>query len=189
MPKIESESSASICKIVAKEVNFGGITDRCVTKSEGIAGLNEILRSAKSKGISLIVLVLPCRIPATGYNAVKFFRDIHHGIHTSWIVSAKQKELDWNYFTNVALKINLKLGGINHSLEKQADGSWLRRNTPNRRAPHSGKETKDNGIAKDGVKGPEEATGQPHNKDNHLQCPEKEQSQVGLVVSADRYLG
>ncbi|KAL1875831.1 hypothetical protein Daus18300_003022 [Diaporthe australafricana] len=180
---------------------FEGVMNRCVTESEGIAGLNEILRSAKSKGIAFIILVLPRRMPATVYNAVKFFGDIHHGIHTSCVVAAKfwkakQHVPDWNYFTNVALKINLKLGGINHSLEDPADlfkkdglmvaGYDVTHPTED---PKSGNETKDSGSAKDGVKGPEEATGQPQRKESPLKGLEKEQSQVGLVVSADKDLG
>lgn len=58
------------------------------------------------------------------YNRVKFVGDVKKGIHTICVIGSKlTKRMHYNnspdlqYFANVALKFNLKLGGANQSLE------------------------------------------------------------------------
>ncbi|EON62170.1 hypothetical protein W97_01390 [Coniosporium apollinis CBS 100218] len=54
------------------------------------------------------------------YNRVKLLGDVRRGIHTICVVNSKFAKMEKNknvqYFANVALKFNLKLGGTNQSL-------------------------------------------------------------------------
>ncbi|KAK2767510.1 hypothetical protein FQN54_003667 [Arachnomyces sp. PD_36] len=74
----------------------------------------------------LLLVILPN--PDTQiYNYVKFVGDVKRGIHTVCVVGAKlakQKfgKPDFQYFANVALKFNLKLGGANHHLDNDKLG-------------------------------------------------------------------
>ena len=65
----------------------------------------------------LILVVLPEREMASIYNRVKFACDIKEGILNVCVVDKKFSRANDQYFTNVGLKFNLKLGGRNHSLD------------------------------------------------------------------------
>ncbi len=58
------------------------------------------------------------------YNQIKIFGDVRYGIHTVCVVRSNTKfcKDDPNSLTNPAHKVNLKLGGINHTLEKDQLG-------------------------------------------------------------------
>lgn len=68
----------------------------------------------------LLLVILPKTVIAI-YKLVKFMGDVKKGIHTICVVGSKfAKQTNDNnaqYFANVALKFNLKLGGMNQSLE------------------------------------------------------------------------
>ena len=64
------------------------------------------------------------------YHGIKRLADMEMGIHTVHMLLSKAKE-DPNrpqkqvqYFANVALKVNAKLGGVNHLLDPQSM-AWL----------------------------------------------------------------
>ena len=68
------------------------------------------------------------------YHGIKRLADMSMGIHTVHMVLSKAK-LDPNrpnkqvqYFANVALKVNAKLGGVNHLLDERSM-AWLRTKT------------------------------------------------------------
>ena len=52
------------------------------------------------------------------YEQIKLQGDTRYGIHTVCVVSQKFTKDDKQYYANVALKFNLKLGGVNHRLDK-----------------------------------------------------------------------
>jgi hypothetical protein len=176
---------------------------RCTPRGGGIAALRTSLaRIAQISGIQLVVVVCPNRLPADTYNALKFFGDIQIGIHTSCILAKKfkkrgkgQQPWDPSYFSNVALKINLKLGGNNHKLEKALDLS-------NQDAalmvvgydvthPTEDEKSKAEEGGKTGAdgKGLHDSSKQSLPGNKTLVDETKKRSQVGLVISADDNLG
>ena len=66
---------------------------------------------------NLILVILPEREMASVYNRVKSVCDIKEGILNVCVVDKKFSKANDQYFTNVGLKFNLKLGGRNHSLD------------------------------------------------------------------------
>ncbi|KAJ9638413.1 hypothetical protein H2199_007101 [Coniosporium tulheliwenetii] len=82
---------------------------------------NKIANPQHGDPPSLVLVILP-RVDTKLYNRVKLQGDIRKGIHTICVVGSKfakiGKDDNVQYFANVALKFNLKLGGINQSLEK-----------------------------------------------------------------------
>lgn len=79
----------------------------------------------------LVLVILP-RKEAKLYNRIKYCGDVIYGIHTVCVVGSKFRgkinratnllETDPQKFANVALKFNLKLGGVNQSLENSKIG-------------------------------------------------------------------
>lgn len=82
--------------------------------------LMDLLKLRKKDGFHLLVVVLPDN-DASRYNLIKRIGDIDCGIRTVCTRYEKGKFQAGKdqYFANVALKINLKLGGINHKLRDQ----------------------------------------------------------------------
>ncbi|KAG8684639.1 hypothetical protein FRC09_015261, partial [Ceratobasidium sp. 395] len=68
---------------------------------------------------SLIVVIIPDN-SAELYQAVKHFGDVQRGVATQCLRSNKCKGANQQYFANVSLKVNAKLGGINCTLDPQA---------------------------------------------------------------------
>lgn len=66
----------------------------------------------------LMLIILPNPDPIL-YNRVKYLGDLKLGIHTVCVVGERFMRLQGQaqYFANVALKFNLKLGGINQQIE------------------------------------------------------------------------
>ena len=81
--------------------------------------LKEEFERAKKRGISFLMIVLPEKLVGT-YKQIKRLGDVEFGIITVCVVAAPKKfyKEDKEYCANVALKINLKLEGTNHVLEK-----------------------------------------------------------------------
>ena len=102
--------------------------DRCI-RGDDIA-LENAFKSCLNSGIILLVVVLLDNDAST-YKQIKKLGDVDYGIRTVCVLSEDRKmgqNSDKNinkkfykasaaYFANVALKINLKLGGNNHTLE------------------------------------------------------------------------
>ncbi|PGH34881.1 hypothetical protein GX50_02232 [[Emmonsia] crescens] len=66
--------------------------------------------------VRLVLVILPFASPPI-YSQVKYRGDIKDGIHTICVVAEKFGKNQPQYFANVALKFNLKLGGVNHKLQ------------------------------------------------------------------------
>ena len=78
--------------------------------------------------VKFLLIILP-KADTGIYNRIKYCGDVLHGLHTVCVVGSKlgklklnkqsgQMEPDLQYFANVALKFNLKKGGVNQSLDK-----------------------------------------------------------------------
>ncbi|KAL8792281.1 MAG: hypothetical protein Q9195_005160 [Heterodermia aff. obscurata] len=65
----------------------------------------------------LILVILPEQEMASVYNRVKSACDIKEGILNVCVIDSKFSKANEQYYTNVGLKFNLKLGGRNHSLD------------------------------------------------------------------------
>ena len=83
--------------------------------------LEEAFVECERKDTRLIVIVLPSDDPGL-YKSIKRLGDTKYGIHTVCVLGNGKKfykEIDkaTQYYANIALKINLKLGGINHTLK------------------------------------------------------------------------
>lgn len=75
-----------------------------------------------SKGFDLLLIVLPGLKKTENFNEevyayIKTLGDIKYGISTICVLGSKFKKNDPQYFGNVALKFNAKLGGINQIVE------------------------------------------------------------------------
>ena len=84
----------------------------------------EMFDLCKKKKVGFLVIVLPDNDAST-YKQIKRFGDVVCGIPTVCVLGEGKKfyktpvKSAGQYFTNVALKINLKLNGINHTLRDQ----------------------------------------------------------------------
>lgn len=126
-------------------------SERMVTLEENdsnktLLELSKKLDTLKKKGVDLVLIVFPGRQPVTFYNKIKFLGDVVHGIHTSCLIESNfgdtvivndqndnatepnNAKRVWkvspDYFANVALKVNLKLGGHNHELFEENPTRW-----------------------------------------------------------------
>jgi eukaryotic translation initiation factor 2C len=74
---------------------------------------------ALPQGTQFVLVVLPKKDTAL-YNVVKKVADVDMGVTTVCVVEQKltQEKGQLGYFTNVAVKLNLKTGGINQSLQR-----------------------------------------------------------------------
>ncbi|QRV87347.1 argonaute-like protein [Ceratobasidium sp. AG-Ba] len=68
---------------------------------------------------SLIVIIMPDNSNDL-YQAIKHFGDVKHGVPTQCLNGYKAKRGGPQYFANVCLKVNAKLGGLNSVLDPQA---------------------------------------------------------------------
>ena len=64
----------------------------------------------------LVLIILPSAHTLL-YNQVKHIGDVKVGVHTVCVVGSKFAKAQSQYFANVALKFNLKLGGINQLVD------------------------------------------------------------------------
>jgi eukaryotic translation initiation factor 2C len=91
----------------------GGSQDEAAIES----AFNKVLSHPKRPALMLVILP---NADTAIYNQVKRMGDIKKGIHTICVVGSKfaKQTPDDNaqYFANVALKLNLKLGGVNQTL-------------------------------------------------------------------------
>ncbi|KAI0839762.1 Piwi-domain-containing protein [Hypoxylon sp. FL0890] len=69
-----------------------------------------------------VFVVLPGKkTDANIYNAVKYLGDVEFGYPTVCVLQANIVKKQPQYFANVALKVNLKAGGINHKLNNDVN--------------------------------------------------------------------
>ncbi|KAL9591578.1 MAG: hypothetical protein Q9179_007584, partial [Wetmoreana sp. 5 TL-2023] len=69
-----------------------------------------------------LVLIIITTVNTLLYNRVKHIGDVKVGVHTVCVVGSKFAKSQPQYFANVALKFNLKLGGINQLVDNTRFG-------------------------------------------------------------------
>ncbi|KAL8294351.1 hypothetical protein RB597_007939 [Gaeumannomyces tritici] len=74
-----------------------------------------------AKRLELLLVIMPEAITPL-YSRIKHAGDVKYGIHTVCTVGHKLAKCNEQYFANVALKINLKLGGVNQLLDQPRRG-------------------------------------------------------------------
>lgn len=83
--------------------------------------LEERFKLAVQHQIPLLLVILPAG-PTPLYNRIKKLGDTKYGIHTICSVGSKIERAGDQYLRNVALKVNLKLGGDNHVVQRDRLG-------------------------------------------------------------------
>ncbi|KAI7304111.1 Piwi-domain-containing protein, partial [Hortaea werneckii] len=80
--------------------------------------LEQIFSRAESNGIYFLFVVIP-DYDAWLYARIKYFGDVKFGIHTINSVGSKLQKVNGQgmYMGNLALKFNIKSGGVNHHIE------------------------------------------------------------------------
>ncbi|PFH60977.1 hypothetical protein XA68_18450 [Ophiocordyceps unilateralis] len=83
-------------------------------------GLENFFKWATSQKMQYVIIVLTEKDSQGIYPKIKSLADCVFGIHTS-IVTSKHllKPNNFMYYANVGLKINLKMGGVNHRLRDE----------------------------------------------------------------------
>lgn len=81
------------------------------------ASIQKVFKAMFSTGIKMVLVILPNSSSVT-YARVKFWGDVKAGIH-SVCVLAENLSKGAQYYANVALKFNLKNGGVNQLLPNQ----------------------------------------------------------------------
>ncbi|KAF5019913.1 hypothetical protein F66182_8075 [Fusarium sp. NRRL 66182] len=76
------------------------------------------LKWAKNNGLEFVLVILGTT-DSDIYGKIKTLADSTHGIHTSCVQADKFGKGQPGYFANVALKWNLKAGGVNHKLSNE----------------------------------------------------------------------
>lgn len=116
----KTDMTASLRAFQAELTNCGLVVPtpmpgRTVRTTE-LENIFSILDRASADVPRLLLVFLP-REDTAIYNQVKYLGDVKRGIHTISVVVQKfTKQNNAQYFANVAIKFNLKLGGINQSL-------------------------------------------------------------------------
>ncbi|THU93245.1 argonaute-like protein [Dendrothele bispora CBS 962.96] len=82
-------------------------------KEEGRVLRDRLKAEGSSPAINLVIIILPEGGHDDIYSAVKYFGDISVGVATQCMRASKCLGAKPQYYANVALKINVKLGGIN----------------------------------------------------------------------------
>ncbi|KAJ3552291.1 hypothetical protein NP233_g12914 [Leucocoprinus birnbaumii] len=109
------------------------------------AGMECVARQpeANKEGPGLFIAVLP-NVAGDVYTAIKHFGDITKGVPTQCMVASKCLKANNQYWNNILLKINPKLGGINNILDPNDPASaFLKEQTivlgadVNHAAPHT----------------------------------------------------
>ncbi|KAH7380394.1 Piwi domain-containing protein [Phaeosphaeria sp. MPI-PUGE-AT-0046c] len=73
------------------------------------------LGQAKEKGANFVMLLLEKK-SVSAYSHFKDLADRRYGIHSVCVTWDKKRGFNPQYWANIALKLNLKLGGINHTV-------------------------------------------------------------------------
>ena len=81
------------------------------------ASIQKIFKTMADAGVRIVLVVLPSASKIT-YARVKFWADVKTGIHSICVLDSNLDK-GFQYYANVALKFNLKSGGINQLLPSQ----------------------------------------------------------------------
>lgn len=92
-----------------------------VNKDNYEAGITAAVGRLMNKKPSLILSVLPFS-DADYYNCIKRACDLTYGVRNINVLADKFRDANPQYFANVGLKVNLKLGGANQLLDAKELG-------------------------------------------------------------------
>ncbi|ETN39977.1 uncharacterized protein HMPREF1541_04252 [Cyphellophora europaea CBS 101466] len=119
---------------LTKKLNEVGITAaRCIqgmtlsvnaanAESQIDAAIHRFMNSPNRPPPNFLLAIMPAR-DAMIYNRVKYACDVKEGLLNICVVASKfMKPNNDQYFANVSLKANLKLGGTNHTLDSSKLG-------------------------------------------------------------------
>lgn len=109
--------------VPVKAHNIPDITVALPTDNDPVGDfsqLESIFNNAVARKVPLLLFVLGVKDTKL-YNRIKYLGDVKYGIHSVCSLGEKFHKNDLQYYANVALKFNLKLGGINQVI----DGSKL----------------------------------------------------------------
>ncbi|KAF2228762.1 Piwi-domain-containing protein [Viridothelium virens] len=83
------------------------------------AQLTSVFRKCESQRLQMLIVILPTKDVTKDaiYKKIKAFGDVTYGVHTVCMTVSNLMKDDIGTFANIALKVNAKLGGTNHSLE------------------------------------------------------------------------
>ncbi|PGH26483.1 hypothetical protein AJ80_01797 [Polytolypa hystricis UAMH7299] len=81
--------------------------------------ISKTLKKAEKDGIQFLIVFLPNQ-DAEIYSHLKFHADFENGIHTLCVARIPNGNGAPGHLANLALKINLKLGGVNHRIISDA---------------------------------------------------------------------
>ncbi|KAG7096702.1 hypothetical protein E1B28_004116 [Marasmius oreades] len=84
--------------------------------------LTSILRKAgpDPEGSHLVILIVLPQSAKTLRARIKYFSDVHAGVRTQCLREFKLKKTSNQYWNNVALKLNARLGGVNFFAQSEA---------------------------------------------------------------------
>lgn len=96
-------------------------------RDDAIREIEQILRTLKEQVAPELVLVMLSNDDKAIYNGLKWLCDVELDVATVCMQSSKVKKDAGRqqYYANVALKVNMKMGGINHTLDANS-GTWLK---------------------------------------------------------------
>lgn len=83
---------------------------------------NNLIDKTNRNRKSFVCVVVPVQDNAIIYSTVKRIADVNVGLHTVCVRADKQSKWNDQYWANISLKINLKLGGVNQTLDPKRLG-------------------------------------------------------------------
>ncbi|KAK1227892.1 hypothetical protein PQX77_009082 [Marasmius sp. AFHP31] len=106
----------------ADPVIYHANPQRDISAELKVAGGQCARKNGGQLGPDLLIVVLPDASNTDIYRAVKHFGDVEMGVATQCLQLSKCRRAKQQYWANVALKVNPKLGGINHKPDSQHAG-------------------------------------------------------------------
>ena len=89
------------------------------------AAINDIRTALSKQSKPNIIMVMLADGDKAIYEGLKHLCDVYMGVHTVCVHSSKIRKKSPQYYANVALKFNMKLGGVNHSLNDANSSKFL----------------------------------------------------------------
>ncbi|EPQ51876.1 argonaute-like protein [Gloeophyllum trabeum ATCC 11539] len=93
-------------------------------RPQAIKTIQTVLRSLKVK--PTIVLIVLSNGDKHIYSGLKHLCDVYLDVATVCVQSSKFRKAQLQYYANVALKVNMKLGGVNHTVNSETGMRFLK---------------------------------------------------------------